>query len=105
MVQIIFFSIDPPSLKKLISEIRLIERIKGDGKKIPQPSEVKNIVNIRKSITAAKNIQKGEVLSQQKLAIKRPANGLDPKFWTQIIGKEVNKDIKKDFPIKWEDIS
>jgi len=100
-----FFSIDPPSLSKLMLDIRLIEKIRGDGEKIPQPSEMDNILSIRKSITAAINIKKGEVLSIDNLLVKRPAKGIEPKFFQSVLGKITKRDIQKDENIQWTDIS
>ena len=99
------FSIDPQGLKKLISEIRLIEKIKGDGKKTPRPSEVEGRYDIRTSITARKDLKENEILTRESLGIKRPAEGIEPKYFEKIIGKKINKDINVDTAIHWNDIS
>ena len=39
------------------------------------------------------------------IAIKRPGNGIEPKFWEQVIGKKATRDISQDEQIKWDDIS
>jgi len=98
------FSIDPQGLKKLIFQIRLIEKIKGDGEKIPRKSEIEGRYFIRTSITARVDIKKGDILTKEVLSIKRPAEGIEPKFLEQIIGKKVNKEIKTDTSISWKDI-
>ena len=51
-----FFSIDPAGLKDLISKIRIVESMHGDGIKAPQISEMEVRQDIRKSITAAEDI-------------------------------------------------
>jgi len=99
-----FFSIDPPSLKKLISEIQEIEKIKGDGNKIPRPTEIEGRYEIRTSITARVDIEQGQVLTKDVLAIKRPAEGIKPKYLDRVIGTKSNKDIKADNAIHWQDI-
>ena len=99
-----FFSIEPKSLKYLVSQIRMIERMKGDGIKKPSSSELTNISAIRKSITANINISKGEKLSFENIAIKRPATGLEPRFVASAIGKKVKNDIKKNQSIQLDDI-
>lgn len=98
-----FFSIDPSSLKKLISEISLIEKIRGNGVKMPQQSEINNRNTIRKSITTAKKIQIGDMFSENNLAVKRPASGIEPKYFSKIFGRKANKDIEKDTPLTWYD--
>ena len=99
-----FFSIDPPRLKDLISKIRIIERMRSDGVKLPQISEVKNRQDTRKSITASQDIAENEIITAEKLLTKRPAIGIKPKYFERIIGKKANKKIKKDTAIQWEDI-
>ncbi|MEM3173134.1 MAG: N-acetylneuraminate synthase family protein [Candidatus Nitrosotenuis sp.] len=98
-----FFSIDPSSLTSLIQQIRTIEKIRGDGVKIPQQSEINNRNVIRKSLTAAIKIRKGEMLTIENVLVKRPATGIEPKYFSKVIGKQVNKDIEKDTPITWYD--
>lgn len=98
------FSIDPQGLKILISQIRMIEAMKGNGAKLPQASEVAGRYNIRKSITARKDIKNGEVLTAEVVSIKRPAEGIEPKYLDRVIGMKTNKDIKKDTAIHWQDI-
>ena len=99
-----FFSIDPTGLKELISKIRIIERMRSDGVKLPQISEVKNRQDTRKSVTAAQDIAENEIIAAEKLLTKRPAVGIKPKYFERIIGKKANKKIKKDTAIQWEDI-
>ena len=97
-----FFSIDPAGLKKLISEIRIVESMKGDGIKSPQISELELRTQTRKSITASMDIQEGEILTEEKLLTKRPAVGIEPKYFNQILGKKVNRTIKQNDAILWE---
>lgn len=99
-----FFSIDPSGLKSLISQIRILEKIRGNSIKLPQSSEISNRDAIRKSITAKIDIKEGETLSNKNLAIKRPAGGIEPKHWDLVLTKKSKKYIKKDELIKWEDI-
>ena len=50
----------------------------------------------RKSIVAAKNIKKGEILSKENLTTKRPGNGICPMRWYDIIGTSAIRDFKED---------
>jgi len=99
------FSIQPDDLKLLISRIRLIEKIRGNGIKIPSNSEIKNKLTIRKSIFASQLILKGDIFSSKNLAIKRPGDGIEPKHWNDLINKKSTRDINKDELIIWDDFS
>lgn len=99
------FSIEPNNLKELILNIRLIEKMKGDGVKAPQHSEIPAIKAIRKSLTARTDISKGTKLSLENISIKRPQEGIEPEYLEKILGKVATRDISVDTPIKNEDLS
>jgi len=92
-------SLEPEELKAMMQAIRNIEKAMGNGIKKPSKSETPNITIARKSIVAARPIKKGEVLSEENLTVKRPADGISPMRWNEIIGSKANKDYKADEPI------
>ena len=61
-----------------------------------QESEKKNIAIARKSIVAARNIKKGEVLNEQNLYVKRPGNGISPMRWLEVIGTKAVRNFQED---------
>lgn len=93
-------SIEPEELSTMVRAIRNIEMALGDGKKIPSTSESKNKNVVRKSIVAGKKINKGELLTEENLALKRPGTGISPMYWDMIIGKRAVKDFEPDEMIK-----
>ena len=58
----------------------------------------------RRSIHATKDIAKGTILSEDLLTTLRPYGGIEPKFYKNLIGKKISRDIKARTPIKWEDV-
>lgn len=89
-------SIEPDAFTAMVSSIRNIERALGDGKKRPSPSEENNIKIVRKSIVASRDINKGEVFTEENLAAKRPGTGISPMLWDTVIGKRAARDYKVD---------
>lgn len=89
-------SLEPNELNKMISAIRNIEQVLGDGVKKPSQSEMKNILVARKSIVARKPIQKGELFSEENLTVKRPGTGISPMVWDELIGKVSPRNFKDD---------
>ena len=89
-------SLEPDELKAMVKAIRNIEKAMGNGWKKPSPSESKNLSVARKSIVASKTIRKGEVLTEENLAVKRPGNGVSPMRWDEIVGKRAGKDFQED---------
>ena len=97
-------SIEPDELKSYVDSIRKTLNILGSGIKEPTQSELKNIPLVRRSLVAEKPIKKGEPLTGENVAIKRPANGIEPKFLHRVFGKKVLKDFSPDEPITWNDL-
>lgn len=96
-------SADPEEMKEIVFMIREFEAMKGSGLKKPAHSEKTTRINNRKSIVACKNIQKGEIISPSRIAIKRPGYGIEPKFYEHILGRIANRDLQEDEVLKWED--
>lgn len=89
-------SLESDELKQMVKAIRNVEKAFGDGKKEPQPAEIKNIAIARKSIIAKCNIKKGEIFTEKNLTTKRPGNGISPMKWDEIIGTAATKDYLED---------
>lgn len=89
-------SLEPNELKSMIVAIRNIEKAIGDGLKQPSLSEQKNIPIARKSIVAKKIIRKGELLTEDNLAVKRPGTGISPMEWDAYIGQSAKRDYEED---------
>ena len=99
-----FMSAEPLQLKKIIENVRLIESMIGDGIKKCQPSELENRIQARRSITTNMTIEKGTKITRAMLTFKRPATGIEPRYYLKIIGKKAKKKINSDEPIKWSDL-
>lgn len=94
-------SLEPDELKEMIDSIRCIETALGTGVKKPTRSEEKNMPVARKSIVSSKTINIGDVFSEVNLTVKRPGDGISPKFWDVIIGKPAGRSYEKDETIEW----
>ncbi len=90
-------SLEPDELKAMVSAIRNIEKaVGGDGTKHISESERKNIAIARKSIIAAKDIKKGELLTEENLTVKRPGTGISPMRWEEVIGSKAIRDFYEE---------
>lgn len=89
-------SLEPDELAAMVRAIRNIELAMGTGGKKPSESEKKNIVIARKSIIAARNIKKGEVLTENNLTTKRPGSGISPMKWYEVLGTKAIRDFDED---------
>lgn len=89
-------SLEPRELKEMVKAIRHVETALGTFRKAPAPSELKNISVARKSLVAAKYIQKGESFTEGNLTFKRSGNGIAPIFYWDLLGRKASRDYLPD---------
>lgn len=89
-------SMEPQEFAEMVESIRQVSLALGDGIKRPTESELKNIHIVRKSIVAAKPINKGEILTLENLCVKRPGSGLSPMRMADVIGQRAKKCFKQN---------
>ena len=89
-------SLEPQELMQMVVGIRKIESALGSKIKQVSESEMPNVAIVRKSIVAAANIKRGEKYTEKNLTTKRPATGISPMLWDEVIGKTADRDYKVD---------
>lgn len=97
-------SANPSDFKKLVKNIRLVEKMMGVNIKKCQTSEFGNKFAARRSITALTTIERGTKIDKKMLGLQRPASGLEPKYFSRVIGKRAKRKITKGESIKWNQI-
>jgi pseudaminic acid synthase len=95
------FSLEPEELKALVVETERAFLALGKVQYGIQVAEEKSVY-YKRSIYVSKDVKKGETLDAENLKIIRPANGIAPKHWEEVIGKKAKTDIKKGTPLSWE---
>ena len=86
----------------MVASIRNIEKSLGKFEKVATNSEKKNLEIARKSIIAKTDISKGDIFTEENLAVMRPGTGISPMNWNNIIGVESKNNYKKNDLIKVE---
>lgn len=89
-------STEPAEFKKMVDEIRAVERALGDGVKKPTKSENNISTVVKKRIVADRDIKKGETFSGENLTVKRNDTGLPASEWDLVIGRKADRDIAED---------
>ena len=89
-------SIDPSELQQMVTAIRHVEVALGNGVKLATDSEKRNSKVARKSIVAKCAINKGDLLTENNLTVKRPGNGITPMRWYDVVGTKAIKDFSED---------
>ena len=97
------FSLEPEELKSLVVETERAFLSLGEIQYGILPAEEKSL-QFKRSIYISKDIKTGEILSSENLRVIRPAYGLAPKHWDEVVGKKVKTDLKAGTPLSWEHI-
>ncbi len=89
-------SLDPEGFHSMVLSIRNIEISMGTGIKEVSFPEKENINFVRKSLTALKSINKGELFTLENLGAKRPGNGISPMNIDYYLGRKALKNYLSD---------
>ncbi|SEO66721.1 N-acetylneuraminate synthase [Paenibacillus sp. OK076] len=96
-------SLEPDEFAALVKAIRKIEQSMGDGVKRCMPSEESTKSVARKSLVAGRAMQAGEQIQEQDVVIKRPGTGIPPKYYFDVVGKILSRDVEEDQLLSRED--
>lgn len=99
-----YHAMDVNDLKKFKDQLKKLRILEGEIGKKPIPAEDKSRLNARRSIVLNKDIKKGSVLQESDLTYKRPAHGISPLYWDEIIGRKSRHDLEEDHVLQWIDI-
>lgn len=89
-------SLEPIEFARLVEAIRTTEIALGLPLKGPQPDEIANRVVARRSLVAARDVQKGEIFAPGLLDEKRPGVGRSPLDYWDVLGRPAGRDYAKD---------
>lgn len=98
-----WLSVDPKDVKTIISNYNLVKNMLGTDLKQCTPGEKRARKYARRSIVANSNIKKGEKLTEQNIACKRPGTGMHPKTYYSLIGKIATRNMEEDYLLTPED--
>jgi N-acetylneuraminate synthase len=96
-----YHAMDKEDLKLFRKNLERTFEILGSFKVNALQDEESARANARRSLVAAKNIKKGQTITQEDLTFKRPATGISPKFIDEVVGKIALKDIEEDSVLQW----
>jgi len=100
-------SMEPVEFTHLVSQIRRLQNMRGDGAITPSIEEEKVRSQRYRCLIAGQDIKAGEIFTKVNVALKRPILGkvgLPPAEYESIIGKTAKVKILRDQPIRSVDV-
>lgn len=85
-------SLEPDEFANMVQGIRTVELALGDGEKLPGEAESANIAVARRSLFAARSIAAGQKICGDDLSALRPATGISPMRYWDLLGCRAKAD-------------
>ena len=95
------FSLEPEEFKAMVKAVRETETALGEAS-YELTSKTKKSREFCRSLFAVRNIEQGEVVTEDNVKSIRPGFGLHPRHLRDILGKRARQDISKGTPLSWE---
>lgn len=95
------FSMEPDEMRALVIETERAWFAMGKIQYGPTHDELDSMV-FRRSLYVVADMQPGEILTKENLRAIRPGNGLPPKYYDQMLGKRVNRQVARGTALTWE---
>lgn len=97
------FSLDYKEFKDMVDTVRETEQCLGDGSYELTEKQKSGRVFSR-SLYISKDVKKGDTLNANNIKSIRPGHSLHPKYYNEILGKPVKKNLELGDRIKLDDI-
>ncbi len=97
------FAMEIDEFKRMVDNIRTIERALGDGIKRPAEREVPERVGARRSIYVKRPVKRGEVITEDALKLVRCAHGMMPYELKDVVGRIATRELTPHMPLRRED--
>jgi len=95
------FSMEPEEFARMVQDIRIMEKALGSSKYCLTETQKLERGDAR-SLFVVEDIPAGEALTAQNIRSIRPADGLHPMYYEEILGRKAKTFLKKGTPLQWE---
>jgi sialic acid synthase SpsE len=100
-----YHAMDVHDLKNFISNLKFLAEVNGNAEtKHYLESELPARKNARRSIVSARAINQGETITEAMITYKRPAHGISPIHWDEVIVRKAVRAVEEDKPLNWSDL-
>lgn len=97
------FSMEPQEFREMVEQVREVEKAMGSVQYGVSRQEESNAC-FRRSLFVVEDIAAGEVLTPEKIRSIRPAYGLKPKYYQEVLGRTAKRALRRGTPLSFDDI-
>lgn len=95
------FSMEPQEMAQLVRECKAASQAMGNVCYEMQEQEKKSL-QFRRSLYIVEDMKKGDVITEKNMRSIRPGLGLSPKYYDVVLGKKVNRNVKRGTGLVWD---
>lgn len=95
------FSMEPAEFKRMAEEIRIVEKAVGRVT-YELTDKQKRSKEDSRSLFVVKDMKAGEEFTKENLRSIRPAFGMHPMYYEEVLGKKAKTDLMKGTPMDWK---
>ena len=97
-------SADPEEMKIIVQESRRIVLAMGDRYRVLSAEELEKRDKFRRSWVSTRRLERGTVITEDMLTLKRPGTGIAPSEKKYVLGRTVRRTIDADTTLAWENL-
>lgn len=98
------FSMEPQEFRQMVEQVREVEQAMGTVCYGVTRQEESNAC-FRRSLFVVQDIAAGETLTPENIRSIRPAYGLKPKHYQEVLGRTAKRALKRGTPLSFEDLA
>lgn len=95
------FSMEPAEMAQLVRECNTACEVLGEVSYEIQEQEKKSVV-FRRSLYIVEDMKAGDIVTEKNMRSIRPGLGLYPKYYEDLLGRKVRRNIAKGTALNWD---
>jgi N-acetylneuraminate synthase len=99
-----YHAMDKDDLRRFLQRLKLTLASVGEFSLRALPEEDPARANARRSLVTARDIRAGRKLTPRDLTWKRPAHGISPRDYDQVLAMRARRDLPEDTVLFWADL-
>jgi N-acetylneuraminate synthase len=97
-------SLDVKEFSQMVQDVRVAESTLGDGRKILSPAEFSTREVIRRALFTTKSLSMGDAITIESINAIRSQTGIKSRYFFEVIGRTLAKDVAANSPLTWSDL-
>ena len=98
-------SLNPGEFDRMVSDIRDVELVLGDGRKAPRSSEESLRRLVRRSLVTSQELAQGTILMPHHVVRLRPGIGIPPSELEAVLGHRTRRALSAGHVLQWDDLT